>query len=406
MRRSLTLGLVLASLAEAPAAYAAPLFTGLGDLSGGSFRSDARGVSADGSVVVGAGRSAAGQEAFRWSEATGMVGLGDFPGGNFSSGAQASSADGSVVVGDGRMGGTGPIQAFRWTQSTGLVSLGLLTPGGYSVALDVSDDGSIVVGQTDVQGFRWTAQTGMVGLGDLPGGASYSEANGISGDGQVIVGLAQTDQGSRAIRWTETTGMVELSDDLVDSYQSRALAASWDGSVIVGTRNSSGQAFRWTEADGIVGLPSLPGGAVPTESFDVSADGSIIVGRASFSNIAFIWDAEHGTRALRDVLANDFGLDLTGWTLTEAWGVSADGLTIVGVGTNPSGATEAFLAIIPEPSTALLFGAGLAGLALGRPRRASVALATSCMHRDSRCAGPSADPGANPPRQTARNEAN
>lgn len=56
---------------------------GLGDFPGGEFGSQAYGVSADGSVVVGFGAPAAPSffEAFRWTSAGGMVGLGDLPGG-------------------------------------------------------------------------------------------------------------------------------------------------------------------------------------------------------------------------------------------------------------------------------------------------------------------------------------
>ncbi|MCH7573406.1 MAG: hypothetical protein IH891_10885 [Planctomycetes bacterium] len=37
-------------------------------------------------------------------------------------------------------------------------------------------------------------------------------------------------------------------------------------------------------------------------------------------------------RNLRSVLVNEFGLDLTGWTLTHARDISADGLIFVGEG--------------------------------------------------------------------------
>lgn len=47
-------------------AYAAQLI-GLGDLAGGSFISLVRGISADGSVVVGVSSTASGTEAFRWT---------------------------------------------------------------------------------------------------------------------------------------------------------------------------------------------------------------------------------------------------------------------------------------------------------------------------------------------------
>ncbi|MCA2553178.1 MAG: PEP-CTERM sorting domain-containing protein, partial [Microcystis sp. M04BS1] len=51
-----------------------------------------------------------------------------------------------------------------------------------------------------------------------------------------------------------------------------------------------------------------------------------------------------GMRSLQEVLTNGYGLDLTGWTLSTARAISADGLTIVGGGTNPSGNTEAWIA--------------------------------------------------------------
>ena len=90
---------------------AGPLFTGLGDLTAGSFYSIAKGVSANRAVVVGQSSSASGNEAFRWTSRTGMVGLGDLPGGYFSSHADGVSADGAVVVGSG-ISGSG-WEAFR-----------------------------------------------------------------------------------------------------------------------------------------------------------------------------------------------------------------------------------------------------------------------------------------------------
>ena len=68
---------LLCLMGEGPT-YAA--FIPLGDLPGGLSLSDARGVSADGSVVVGTSVSASGFEAFRWTQAGGMVGLGFLPG--------------------------------------------------------------------------------------------------------------------------------------------------------------------------------------------------------------------------------------------------------------------------------------------------------------------------------------
>jgi len=47
-------------------AAAAPMFIGFGDLPGGGFETEAGGVSADGSTVVGVASSASGEEGFRW----------------------------------------------------------------------------------------------------------------------------------------------------------------------------------------------------------------------------------------------------------------------------------------------------------------------------------------------------
>ena len=58
-------------------------------------------------------------------------------------------------------------------------------------------------------------------------------------------------------------------------------------------------------------------------------------------------------RSLKTVLA-ELGVATPGWTLRDAWDVTPDGMTIVGMGTNPTGFSEAFVAHVPEPATGLL----------------------------------------------------
>ena len=59
------------------------------------------------------------------------------------------------------------------------------------------------------------------------------------------------------------------------------------------------------------------------------------------------------------MLENTYGLDLTGWTLTEAKGISADGLTIVGTGTNPDGNSEVWMAVIDGPAASVTLTIGV-----------------------------------------------
>ena len=100
----------------------------------------------------------------------------------------------------------------------------------------------------------------------------------------------------------------------------------------------------------------------------MNGDGSVVVG-TGYGNSGYeaaIWDEDHGMREL-DVVLLGLGVDLTGWRLSEANGISADGTMIVGAGYH-NGLQEGWIAVIPEPGTGLLVGLGLLALA-ARGRR-------------------------------------
>jgi len=285
-------------------------FQGLGFVSGAS-SSKAFGISDDGSTVVGE----SGNEAFYWTEETGMVSLGN----GF---AHNASADGSVVV------GWDFSQAYYWTEETGLVGIGGCWACG---AYDVSADGNVICGAYDFgEAFRWTEETGMVPIYDGGGGL------GISCDGNTITGEYYI--------WNYPNERTSICDV--------GRAVSCDGSVVVGGDGGANQAFRWTQETGCVRIGDLPGGSDDSVAFGVSYDGSIIVGygNSAIGNEAFYWTEESGVMVnLKDMLETDYGLDLTGWTLTRARGISVDGCTIAGWGRNPTGQDEAWIVTICEP---------------------------------------------------------
>jgi len=290
---------------------------GLGDLPGGGSFAAANGVSSSGRAIVGQSESANGFEAFRWTR-SGMKGLGDLPGpGSYASRALAVSDAGTVVVGlSQRPQDQHGYNAWRWTQATGMVDIGDL-PGGdpHGIANDVSADGSVVVGASSSfagsEGFIWKAATGMVGIGDLPGGFFGSSAEGVSADGTVVVGYGTGPAGGEAIRWTQAGGMVGLGDLPGGPFASAASAVSADGNVIVGSGSTAEvfEAFLWTPSLGMVSLKQylLDHGVTEvadwmlTFATDVSADGQTIVGNGinpSLENEGWVATVDLGSAIL------------------------------------------------------------------------------------------------------------
>lgn len=354
-------------------------FEALGYLCDKEPMSYASGLSADGQVVVGWTISPQGIEAFRWVDGK-MVGLGDLPGGEFSSRAYAVSNDGNVIVGTasteiqtGPQKGDAQYVPIVWrngrieelprlpgaqfgkgiggrafaVSGNGQVIVGLdgslrsFKGEGFryednltkeikpkisrytnedSVAWSVSYDGRVVVGgasttpgERDLSSFGqkpsshasvWIDNKKLCFI-DLPGGGENDMAFGVSGDGFVVVGCCESRNGIEAFRYVDGTTFA-LGDILGGYFGSMALAASENGDVIVGTGTSDQgeEAFCWTDA-----LDML---------------------------------------SLQELLTHHFGLNLDGWKLKEAVGISADGCIIVGTGINPYGYLEAWRAKLPS----------------------------------------------------------
>jgi probable HAF family extracellular repeat protein len=202
-------------------------------------------ITADGAMVAGGDN---------WQKTSGQMGIfGPFPGQQdqtqaygLSGTSQAPVAVGAAIKGADPFGPT--FHAFRWTPAKGLQDLGL-TNGTESIALAISADGSVIVGEArDAnrfwRAFRWTASTGMIDIGTL--GGPESAALAVNKDGTVIVGTSLTSSASDSnhiFRWTPKTGM----EDLLTVLQA------------AGIHNAD----KWVQLNSMVG---------------VSADGAVMVG--------------------------------------------------------------------------------------------------------------------------------
>ncbi len=288
------------------------------------------------SVAVHANSTASGQE---------LIGLP--PTGDHSTArANAVSADGSTVV--GTMGASSvAARGFVWTEADGVANLGGVADGdapneNWFTANGISGDGTVVVGAATApllagasagrHAYLWTSSGGFIDLGTL--GGLVSEANGISSNGVVVVGAAYDGTGTALpFRWTEREGMSDLGT-LEGQTSGSAAAASFDGSVIVGTVQAGGaRAFRWTQQAGIEQLQTIPkpfdGAPAPYAwATDVSDDGNIIAGASGvYQTVAVGWN--DGVLFQLGSIANAFGA-------SQAHGISGNGLVIVGEGQDQS----------------------------------------------------------------------
>ncbi len=165
--------------------------------------------------------------------------------------ADAAASPDAVAVGAALKGSDAngaTFHAFRWTPTGGLQDLGLTT-GSESIAIAMSADGAVIVGEArDASGFwrafRWTESTGMQDVGTL--GGPESAAFAVNKDGSVIVGTSLTSGSTgsnHSFVWTATNGMQDLKTILhaagvhtADKWVSldALVGVSADGKVMTG----------------------------------------------------------------------------------------------------------------------------------------------------------------------------
>jgi hypothetical protein len=224
------------------------------------------------------------------------------------------SANGQQLVGTAKTWLPGPPSAFAYLADPfGPATIERLNDEKpITTVSHFADDGSIAYGkarptQHEVQGlsemFYWTSTDGMVGLG------FDATPRAITPDGQVVVGTVHV-EGQYDNLGPPPLGQSQLSARL------RTPALFWsktDGQLEVG--------------NGVL--------------YGVTNDGNVAVGGTADetgTREAIVYHRRSGTQSLQDVLIDEYGLSesLNGWTLEAARGISANGLTIAGIGKSPT----------------------------------------------------------------------
>lgn len=313
----------------------------------------AKSVSADGQVVVGL---APGGGLFRWTPSMGVQSIPGMSGLNVQ-----ISDDGQTVVADG--GGI-----YRWTQATGAVQI-----ASQGIAPAVSADGSVIAYDVGRDIYRWTS-SGTTQIPTTVPGADLT-LTGISADGSTIIGGEAITGSFTPYRWTAAGGATSLGSLPGAAADAYALAVSADGNTVYGpaaTPEGGYDTFRWTPSTGMQALGVA--GAPPNiftfpNPYDATADGEVIVGD-TFGR-AFFWRMGYGPGLLKSIVEDEFGFSFGLMHPHAAWGISADGRTIVGSGILPTGHGGFIVHLphtIPAPGTAAL-GLACAGVLARRRRR-------------------------------------
>jgi uncharacterized membrane protein len=352
-----------------------------------------RGLSANGAVAVGQSSVSIpwvpNAQPGYWNGASGI--LEDLvPTSPISYGiAYAASADGRFIVGRCMAGGGN--RAVLW--DGGIPHELPRLPGipfDGTTARSVSANGSVAVGTSFMDGTRYDAIRWQDRVPTrLPGvaGYSYHDATGVSADGSTVVGHSFVDTfnpmyGGSAWIWSgSTTTLLELPVEATGVWTD---GISADGSTVYGQINvgspQGSERFKATAwRNGSPHVLDQPVGARNTWAMSSTPDGATIIGEVEtgvFQGFACTWEEGSGIGNL-NLIAASLGLDLNGWTMRRATGISADGTVIVGQATKPGMPTASWILVIPSPTTAtvLVLGGAAVGCRTRRTRSSRVTTA-------------------------------
>jgi hypothetical protein len=253
----------------------------------------------------------------------------------------------------------GPITSITFFNATGIANNGDVT-GQLQRSLPTSPF-------SQNHAFHYSAATQTYTLlGNVPntGNDIASNTGGISADGTVISGYERTGSFNGAFVWTTTGGFTLLPQPSNGSIVNGDIRGiSPNGRYIVGfggvggAFGSGSTAMRWdrgSPAGAPVGF-ALPRRLTDTfgDAFAVNDDGttvgSVRLGSSFNQTRAAVWLPSGALIVLPDYLTATYGLNLTGFTLTEATSISTDRRTIAGTALLPDSSVQGWILTLPAP---------------------------------------------------------
>lgn len=238
------------------------------------------------------------------------------------------SDDGTSIVGTGVVGGN--VRGILWVNGTGSI-LSPLLGDSRSDANGISGNGLVVVGDS-VNAFNravsWTSGGAALLLAALPGSTGESTAFGASTNGGVIVGRAKDAGGlNNAVVWTSNGTVIAALTPLTAATAAQANGVSGDGTLAVGSsQNAGGQthAVMWTvgSAAAPTDLGVLSVGGISSAAA-ISRDGSTVTGTATTGGQTHVFRYTGG-------VMTDLGNGGNGNVTTTVRAINANGTVIVG----------------------------------------------------------------------------
>jgi hypothetical protein len=329
----------LGSVGQAQQGYTV---TGLGFGDNNEFQSSSATDLNENNRIVGFGIMNSERVGFVW-ENEDMELLPEFPNTSYGTIARGVNEAGRIVGTSGSgFGGTYPVV---WNETTFTASSAAL-----GNALDINDQG-LIVGSRDHGGtqrpyYGTTEPLDTFWLDKLS--LSSGRAMTINGSGQIAGYIYNLASDLRPCFWQSSSAAVTFLNRV--GFVSPVARGLSDSGTIVGSGKLGGlgRAVLWEDsASPIQNLGALPGGNGVSSANDVNLMGTVVgFSQDAAGPRAAVWtrQVDPATNAVSYVLAdlNQLISQGSGWTLEFADGINEAG-SIVGVGINPAGASEAFL---------------------------------------------------------------